>query len=459
MPRPWNVPGTRSTRMRGRRRTRDSRPWSMGACRARTSSAWPRRRGGARIRTRASTRSSARTPPSPPRAGREAAGVGLRLAMEYADRLDSAVWNGWLQRAARLLADEPECLEQGWLELCLVRSSFERGEIEEGERHAIAAQEIGTRLGERDLVAFGQALQGAILVMHTQLEQGLSLVDEATLAAVGGELTPYVAGNIYCITIGVCRSVADYRRASEWTEAAARWCEREAITGFPGICRVQRAEIMRLRGSYAEAEDEASKARTELETFGRLPQAGAGAYEVGEVRMRRGDLDGAEEAFEQSHRFGARAAAGDRVAPSRAGTGRCGPIVDRHGARGCGGPLRSSAPAAGAGRDRAGRLRRRRGARGGGGARRDRRVDRRADAAGGRAPGARRDADLRGGRRGRDRRAPQGRPHVDGGRGSVRGRPGAPLAGGRVPFGRRRGVRRPRAPVGQGRVRGPRGRS
>ena len=235
---------------------------------------------------------------------REAAGVGLRLAMEYADRLDSAVWNGWLQRATRLLADEPECIEQGWLELCLVRSAFERGEVEEGEQHALAAEEIGARFGDRDLVAFGRALEGAILVMHTQLEQGLSLVDEATLAAVGGELTPYAAGNIYCITIGVCRSVADYRRAAEWTEAATRWCEREAITGFPGICRVQRAEIMRLRGSYAEAEDEASKAQTELEGFGRLPQAGAGAYEVGEVRMRRGDLDRAEEAFEQAHRLG-----------------------------------------------------------------------------------------------------------------------------------------------------------
>ena len=235
---------------------------------------------------------------------REAAGVGLRVAMEYADRQDSAVSNGWLQRASRLLADEPECIEQGWLELCLVRSTFERGEIEEGQRHAIAVQEIAARLADRDLGAFGQALQGAILVMHTQVEQGLALVDEATLAAVGGELTPYVAGNIYCLTIGVCRSVADYRRASEWTEAAARWCEREAITGFPGVCRVQRAEIMRLRGSYAEAEDEAGKAQIELEAFGRFPQAGAGANEVGEVRLRRGDLDGAEEAFEQAHRLG-----------------------------------------------------------------------------------------------------------------------------------------------------------
>ena len=235
---------------------------------------------------------------------RHAARVALRLAMEYADRLDSALWNGWLQRAARLLADQPESFEQGWLELCLVRASFERGEMEEGERHAIAAHEIGTRLGDPDLEAFGLALQGAILVMHAQIEEGLSLVDEATLAAVGGELTPYIAGNIYCLTIGICRSVADYRRAAEWTEAATRWCEREAITGFPGVCRVNRAEIMRLRGAYAEAEEEASKALSELEAFGRAPQAGAGAYELGEVRLHRGDLDGAEEAFERAHQLG-----------------------------------------------------------------------------------------------------------------------------------------------------------
>lgn len=235
---------------------------------------------------------------------RDAARVGLRLALEHADRQESAVSNGWLQRASRLLADEPECSERGWLELCLVRSSFERGEFEEAERHAVAVQEIGARLRDRDIEAFGRALEGAILVFHTQVEQGLALVDEATLAAVGGELSPYVAGNIYCITIGVCRSVADYRRASEWTEAAARWCEREAITAFPGVCRVQRAEILRLRGSYDAAEDEAGRARIELEAFGRLPQAGAGANEVGEVRLRRGDLDGAEEAFAQAHRLG-----------------------------------------------------------------------------------------------------------------------------------------------------------
>ena len=79
--------------------------------------------------------------------GRDAARVGLRLALEHADRQDGAVSNGWLQRASRLLADEPECSERGWLELCLVRSSFEHAEFEEAERHATAVQGIGARLG------------------------------------------------------------------------------------------------------------------------------------------------------------------------------------------------------------------------------------------------------------------------------------------------------------------------
>ena len=70
-------------------------------------------------------------------------------------------------------------------------------------------------------------------------------------AIFGLHAFPYAAGSIYCITLGICRSVADYRRAAEWTEAVARWCDREAITGFPGVCRVQRAEILRMRGRSA----------------------------------------------------------------------------------------------------------------------------------------------------------------------------------------------------------------
>jgi class 3 adenylate cyclase len=235
---------------------------------------------------------------------RRAAAVAIRLAHEHADRMELALWNAWLQRAVRLLADQPECVEMGYLETGLVRASFDRGAMDEASEHASRAQEIGARFDDPDLVAFGRVMQGAAMVFSGEVERGLGLVDEGTLAAVGGELTPYAAGSIYCITITVCRSVADYRRAAEWTTAATGWCERQSITGFPGVCRVQRAEIMRLRGKFSEAEDEARQAQTELTAFGRLPQAGAGSNEIGEVRLRLGDLDGAEEAFRAAHQLG-----------------------------------------------------------------------------------------------------------------------------------------------------------
>ena len=147
-------------------------------------------------------------------------------------------------------------------------------------------------------------VQGKTLIAQAKVEEGLALIDEATVAAVGGDLTPITTGIVYCITIDVCRDLAEYARASDWTEAATRWCERQSVPGFPGVCRVHRAEIMRLRGAFSDAEGEARRSTEELMSFGMLPAAGAGFHEVGEVRLRIGDLDAAEEAFGQAHQLG-----------------------------------------------------------------------------------------------------------------------------------------------------------
>jgi class 3 adenylate cyclase len=237
---------------------------------------------------------------------RRAAFVALRLANDSVESRDEALWNGWVRRATTLLEGEPEGAEHGYLEIQRVRgvAIFGRGSLDDARDHATRVHEIGRRFGNRDLQAYGLALQGWILVLTAQAEQGLSLVDEAAVSAVAGELTPYGAGGIYCMTIGVCRLVADYRRAGEWTEAATRWCERQSVTGFPGVCRVHRAEIMRLRGALSDAESEARLALSDLMAFGMLSSAGWGWAEIGEVRLRLGDLDGAEEAFAQAHQLG-----------------------------------------------------------------------------------------------------------------------------------------------------------
>jgi tetratricopeptide (TPR) repeat protein len=97
--------------------------------------------------------------------------------------------------------------------------------------------------------------------------------------------------------------MADYRRAGEWNEAARQWCSNHAQSGFPGICRIHRAELLRLRGAWPEAEQEARRASAELEDF-LSDIAGDAYYEVGEIRRRMGDWDTADDFFRRAHALG-----------------------------------------------------------------------------------------------------------------------------------------------------------
>ena len=228
---------------------------------------------------------------------RRAAYVALHLAEQCSERLQSAQAAGWFQRASRLLDGVPESVEHGYLALAMAMTS---SGVEDLMEHGATMLDIGTRFHDNDLQAFGLMVQGMAHIAKAEVPQGMLLIDEATVAAVGGELSPRATGNVYCMTIVLCRDLADYKRAGEWTEATTRWCERQAISGFPGHCRVRRAEIIRLRGAFAEAELEARHAVQELLSFGELPIAGVGFHEIGEIRLRVGDLDGAEEAFAEA---------------------------------------------------------------------------------------------------------------------------------------------------------------
>jgi DNA-binding CsgD family transcriptional regulator len=72
---------------------------------------------------------------------------------------------------------------------------------------------------------------------------------------------------------------------------------------FPGLCRVNRAELAILRGAWSEAEAEASLASEQLR---RIDQEDSGAawYLVGEARRRSGNATGAEEAFAKARDLG-----------------------------------------------------------------------------------------------------------------------------------------------------------
>jgi DNA-binding CsgD family transcriptional regulator len=72
---------------------------------------------------------------------------------------------------------------------------------------------------------------------------------------------------------------------------------------YPGMCRINRAQLASLRGDWPQAEAEAVRATEELLSFN-SPLAGEALYETGDVRRRLGDLAGAEAAFERAHELG-----------------------------------------------------------------------------------------------------------------------------------------------------------
>ncbi|MCI0637082.1 MAG: LuxR family transcriptional regulator [Actinobacteria bacterium] len=229
--------------------------------------------------------------------------MALTLRREQAAKLASSVAAGWLTRAERLLNDEPESSSHAYLAIAHAELAWNGGEFEHALTHVDRALEIAERSGDRDVLAWAVMRRGEILVSMGRLDEGWSLMEEISAAAVGGELGGYTTGAVFCNVVEMCRNMADYARAREWSDAAKRWCERQSIAGFPGVCRIRRGEVMRLMGAWGEAEREVERATVELRDF-HPAFAGAAFHELGEVRLRMGEMAAAEEAFHQAHELG-----------------------------------------------------------------------------------------------------------------------------------------------------------
>jgi class 3 adenylate cyclase len=234
---------------------------------------------------------------------RRAALLAMMISGDHGKKGAGAVAGGWLSRAARLLENEPEGVEHGHLALAFGTGAVMMGQLEPAQEHLARAHELAKRFGDRNLEAMAMVFQGTTLVMSGQVTEGLVLLDEATAAAVGGELDPLATGMVYCVTIHSCQTLGDCGRAAEWTTEANRWCDRLDVSGFPGACRVHRAEIMRLQGNWDTAEEQAVQACDELGAYFNLITS-AGFHEIGEIRRRRGDFAQAEEAYRKANELG-----------------------------------------------------------------------------------------------------------------------------------------------------------
>jgi tetratricopeptide (TPR) repeat protein len=238
-------------------------------------------------------------------ATRAAARVAIVLCLHHAARLQLAVADGWFQRARRLLEDEGDCVEQGYLAWAATMFAIGGGDHESGFAAARETYEVGRRFGVPDLEALGLTFQGYILVRQGRVTEGIKLIDEGMTWAVAGEIAPLPSAIIFCRTIGTCYELGDYRRGGEWIHAIADCFARSGIAAFPGDCEAHRLGIQIGRGAWSECELEARRACAELEAS-ELNHVGLVFAELGEIRLRTGDLEAAEQAFTQSAAYGHR---------------------------------------------------------------------------------------------------------------------------------------------------------
>jgi DNA-binding CsgD family transcriptional regulator len=231
-----------------------------------------------------------------PRAARCAWWIGLCLLL----RGETAPALGWWARGERLLdREQSECVERGYLLLAHMLRCFAEGDFEGAHDAAAEAIEIGEHFGDRDLVALGVMDQGHALLELGRTREGLRLMDESMVAVTSGELSPIVAGILYCNTIAICRDVHELRRAREWTTALTVWCEQQPdMVAHTGVCLVHRAEILQHQGAWNEALDEARRVGAEGVLNRRASTAAL--YVQGELHRLRGDFEAAEEAYRLS---------------------------------------------------------------------------------------------------------------------------------------------------------------
>jgi DNA-binding CsgD family transcriptional regulator len=227
--------------------------------------------------------------------------LGFRLLM----RGEMGRASGWLARAQRLLDhDAHECAERGYLLLPVVEQRLDSGDYESAYVAAVDAAAIGERCHDADLVACARHQQGRIRLQQGQIKAGLALLDETMLAVTADELSPMVTGLMFCSVIAACQEVYALDRTREWTGAMTRWCEGQPdMLAFAGVCQVHRAEIMQIQGAWRGAIEAARRACARSQ--GIDPRTTAAAYyQQAEVHRLKGAFAAAEDAYRNASKSG-----------------------------------------------------------------------------------------------------------------------------------------------------------
>ncbi|MGH9042949.1 MAG: LuxR C-terminal-related transcriptional regulator [Acidimicrobiia bacterium] len=235
----------------------------------------------------------------PARAARCAFWLGFALLF----RGEMAQASGWLARSQRLLEEAGnEGAVRGFLMLPAYFGALDEGNPAAADAVGVEMVDIAAGCGDKDLLAMGLLSRGKALLALGDATQGMKLLDEVMVSVTTGEVSPILAGIVYCAVIESCMDAFDLHRAAQWTEALYAWCTSQPdLVPYRGQCLVHRSQMLQAHGRWAEAATEAERARQHLAAH---PALGMAFYQLGELHRLRGEFPEAERAYREASQQG-----------------------------------------------------------------------------------------------------------------------------------------------------------
>jgi ATP/maltotriose-dependent transcriptional regulator MalT len=236
-----------------------------------------------------------------------AARCAFWMAFQLFNAGNEARGGAWLARAQRLLEETGrDCVEQGYVLVPSALQCLGSGDLGNASALFDRAVEIGERFHDPTLTALARLGKGQATLGLGEARRAAAMLDEVMVAVTSGEVSPVVTGIVYCAVIMTCQESFDVRRAGEWTAALSQWCASQPdLVPYRGQCLVHRAELMQLRGAWADAMDEAEHARQWLsEPPPGKPAVGMAYYVQGELHRLRGEFGAAEDAYREANHWG-----------------------------------------------------------------------------------------------------------------------------------------------------------
>jgi tetratricopeptide (TPR) repeat protein len=162
----------------------------------------------------------------------------------------------WFQRAERLVADMPPCIEQGWVAVAAMGCDVEDPDLL--LERAELALDRARRFGDLNLETKALADGGLAHVEAGRISEGMAMLDEAMALACGPADDRDASAQSVCSFFTACYFAMDFDRASSWTDLLRKHGLIGSTPGGPMFlsshCDSVQATLLMELGRWSEAE-------------------------------------------------------------------------------------------------------------------------------------------------------------------------------------------------------------